>query len=151
MALLRRPEHCNCSCDRSLVWKPCSRGFNRCCLARELGRMARWLGLGLGMARLELGLGLGLLWLGLGLGLGGRLRLGLGFRLGCLGSFLGMAPVLVQPVARRRCSSNLRPGPLSILDPPTDRAGYYQVFDSFECAILAIAPWPVADNHRTAW
>ena len=73
--------------------------------------MARCLGLGL--AWLELGLGLGLLWLGLGLG--GRLRLGLGFRLGCLGSFLGMAPVLVQPVARRRCSSNVRAGPLCSL------------------------------------
>jgi hypothetical protein len=80
--------------------------------------MARWRGmaLGLGLARLELGLGLGLLWLGLGLG--GGFRLGLGFWLGGLGSFLGMAPVrvqpvLVQPVARRRRSSILRAGPLS--------------------------------------
>ena len=107
MALLRRPS---CSCDRTHVWKPCSRGFDGCCLARELGRMARWLGLGLGMARLELGLGLGLLRLGLGLGCRLRIRLGLGFRLGCLGSFLGMAPLLVQPVAQRCCSSNLRAG-----------------------------------------
>ena len=67
--------------------------------------------LGLGMARLELGLGLGLLWMGLGLGVG--LRLGLGLGLGCLGSFLGMAPLLVQPVARHQRSSTLRAGPLS--------------------------------------
>ena len=55
----------------------------------------------LGMARLELGLGM----LRLGLGI----RLGLGNRLGLLGSILGMALLLVQPLDLRRCLAGLCP------------------------------------------
>ena len=57
--------------------------------------------MGLGSSRLELGLGMGLLRLGLGLGrLGHRLRLGLGrMGLGCVVAFLGLARLLLQPVA----------------------------------------------------
>jgi len=57
--------------------------------------------MGLGSSRLELGLGLGLLRLGLGMGrLGHRLRLGLGrLGLGCVVALLGLARVLLQPMA----------------------------------------------------
>ena len=62
----------------------------------------------LGMARLELGLGRGLGLLRLGLGI--RLGLGrLGNRLGLLGSILGMALLLVQPLDLRRCLAGLCP------------------------------------------
>jgi hypothetical protein len=61
-------------------------------------RMARRLG----MARLELGLGMGLGLLRLGLGR-------LGNRLGLLGSILGMALLLVQPLDLRRCLAGLCP------------------------------------------
>lgn len=56
--------------------------------------------MGLGICRLELGLGRGM-----GLGL---LRLGMGVGLGLGESFLGLANLLVQPVARRLLSATGR-------------------------------------------
>ncbi len=67
-------------------------------LERRLGLGWR-LGMALGLGRLELGLGMGLL----------RLGLGMGFRLGVgvvgsgfvrMGALLGLARVLLQPMAR---------------------------------------------------
>jgi hypothetical protein len=103
MALLRRTTHRDCSCVHNHDLQPRRLGLQQSRLARQqLGwmarRLARWLGLG--MARLELGMGLGLLRLGLGR---------LGNRLGLLGSILGMALLLVQPLDLRRCLGGLCP------------------------------------------
>jgi len=64
------------------------------------------------MARLELGLGMGLLRLGLGI------RLGMGLRLVLLDSVLGLAALLVRPVALRRCLGALCPRSLSRIRRP---------------------------------
>jgi hypothetical protein len=121
MALFRRTTHRDCSCVHNHDLQPSRLGFQQSWLARQpMGerlRMARRLGL----ARLELGLGMGLLRLGFWIRLGlGRL----GNRLGLLGSILGMALLLVRPLALHRCLGALCPRSLSRIRGPVSACGY---------------------------
>lgn len=113
VALFRCTTHRDCSRVHNHDLQPRRLGFQQSWLARQpMGerlRMARWLGL----ARLELGLGL------LRLGFWIRLGLGrLGNRLGLLGSILGMALLLVRPLALLRCLGALCPRSLSRIRRP---------------------------------
>jgi hypothetical protein len=119
VALLRCTTRRDCSHNRNHLLQPCWPGLQQSRLARQpMGerlRMARRLG----MARLELGLGLGLLRLGLGI----RLGMGLGVRLVLLDSVLGLAALLVQSVALRRCLGALYPRSLSRIRRPESACG----------------------------